>query len=428
MSSFNRRDFIKTSATAATLSAMTAAAAADNPNDRVRLAVMGVRGRGRGLISGFSAFNDVEIAYLCDPDDNVISNALKSVNARQQQQPRVEKDIRKILEDRTVTAIVIAAPDHWHALATIWACQADKHVYVEKPISHNLIEGRRMVEAARRYNRVVMVGTQRRSGPQYHAAAEYVRSGKLGKVPYVRAWIAGNRPSIGRFSDEAIPTGVDYNLWLGPAPQRAFNRNRFHYNWHWHWDYGTGELGNNGIHYLDVARMIVPELDAPARVSSGGGINFYTDDRETPDTHVATFEFPRTTMVWEHRIWSRTGAEGSSGGLVIYGERGTMILTREGWRIVDAANGATDERVSAPIESPHLRNFIDCVKDRSRRCPADIEEGHLSTRLCHLGNIALRVGRTLHFDAQTESIRNDPEANRLLGRSYRAPFTVPDKV
>jgi predicted dehydrogenase len=429
MSSLNRRDFLSTSAASlASLSALTAAGAADNPNEKLVLAVMGVKGRGRGHLSGFSAFPDVEIAYVCDPDENVIPGALKSINARQQRQPKVEKDIRKVLEDRNVNAIAIAAPDHWHALATIWACQAGKHVYVEKPISHNIIEGRRMVEAARKYDRVVMVGTQRRSGPQYMSAAEFVRSGKLGKIPFVKTWIAGNRPSIGRFSDEAVPTGVDYNLWLGAAPERAFNKNRFHYNWHWHWAYGTGEIGNNGVHYLDVARMVVPGLDAPLRISSLGGINFYTDDRETPDTQVATFDFGKTTLTWEHRIWSKTGAEGVSSGLVVYGEKGTMVFSKEGWKVIDAPAGAEPaEGPSAGIETPHLRNFVEAVKDK-KKCNADIEEGHKSTRLCHLGNIALRVGRTLNFDAKTETISGDPEANKLLGREYRQPFVVPEKV
>src|SRR5262245_36437411 len=200
MTPLNRRDFLKSSAaTVASLTALQAAGAADKPNEKLVLAVMGVKGRGRGILSGFSKFDDVEIGYVCDCDDNVISGALKSISDKQKKQPKVEKDIRKVLEDPAVNAIAVAAPDHWHALATIWGCQHGKHVYVEKPISHNLVEGRRMVEAARKYDRVVQVGTQRRSGQQYLAAAEFIRSGKLGKVPYAKAWIAGNRPSVGKF-------------------------------------------------------------------------------------------------------------------------------------------------------------------------------------------------------------------------------------
>ena len=344
---------------------------------------------------------------------------MKAVNQRQKQQPRVVKDIRKVLEDKNVTAIAVAAPDHWHALATIWACEAGKHVYVEKPVSHNLVEGRRMVEVARRHNRIVQVGTQRRSAPHYAAARELVRSGKLGKVPFARTCIAGNRPSIGHVKDSAVPKGVDYDLWLGPAPQRPFNRNRFHYEWHWNWDYGTGEIGNNGIHGLDLARWLL-DLDAPTRVSAGGGKLFYDDDRQTPDTHIATFDFPNTTLIWEHRIWSRTGFDGQSFSVALYGERGTLICDGRGWRIIDGIEGGEK---AVDMERPHLRNFIDCVK-QPRRPNADIEDGHKSTRLCHLGNIALRVGRTLTFDAKSETCTGDKEANQLLRRAYRKPFTA----
>ncbi|HMF12506.1 MAG TPA: Gfo/Idh/MocA family oxidoreductase, partial [Gemmataceae bacterium] len=237
MSAPSRREFLKASAASA---ALTAAGAADQPNERVVVAVMGVRSRGRDLVRGFSALDDVEIGYVCDVDENVIPAALKSLHSRHGRTPKVETDIRRVLEDKSVTAVAIAAPDHWHALATIWACQAGKHVYVEKPISHNLLEGRRMVEAARKYRPVVQVGTQRRSSAHVASAAEFVRSGKLGKVPFARSWIAGDRKTIGRKQDGAVPAGVDYDLWLGPAPKRAFNPNRFHYNWHWFWDYGTG--------------------------------------------------------------------------------------------------------------------------------------------------------------------------------------------
>jgi predicted dehydrogenase len=424
MPTVNRRDFLKHSTAAgAALSALGTAGAADRPNDKIVLAVMGLHGRGRGLVRGFAGFDDVDIAYLCDPDDNVVSPALKEVEQRQKRTPKVERDVRRVLEDKDVTALVIAAPDHWHALAAIWACQAGKHVYVEKPVSHNLIEGRRMVEAARRYDRVVQVGTQRRSSACVASAAEFLRAGGLGKVPCVRTWIAGNRPSIGRKPDGPVPAGVDYDLWLGPAPLRPFNPNRFHYEWHWNWDYGTGELGNNGIHYLDVVRILL-DLDAPLRVTSGGGIYYYDDDRQTPDTQIATFDFPQTCVVWEQRIWSKTGSEGLSSGVAVYGEKGTLMLTDKGWHVRDGV------KASGPAhdwEKPHLRNFLDCVKT-GKRPNADIEEGHKSTRLCHLGNIALRVGRALRFDAQAETILDDPEANRLLGRTYRKPFVVPDTV
>ncbi|HEY7311194.1 MAG TPA: Gfo/Idh/MocA family oxidoreductase [Gemmataceae bacterium] len=424
MTPLDRRRFLQTSAASvAALSAVTAAGAADKPNDKIVLAVLGVNGRGRGLISGFSGLENVEIAAICDPDENAAKGALKSVNPNHKRTPKVVKDLRRVFEDRDIHAVAIATPDHWHALATIWACQAGKHVYVEKPISHNLIEGRRMVEAARKYDRIVQVGTQRRSGAHYQSAAEFVRSGKLGKVPFVRTWIAGNRKTIGHKDDAPVPAGVDYDLWLGPAPERAFNPNRFHYNWHWNWDYGTGELGNNGIHMLDVARMVVG-LDAPKTISCGGGKLYYDDDQQTPDTQIAVYDFPGTTVIWEHRIWSKTGVEGEGSGVIVYGEKGTLVFDGKGWHVHDGVQ-ASDK--AAEIEKPHLRNFLDSVRAH-KRPNADIEEGHKSTRLCHLGNIAYRVGRRLTFDASTETIRGDAAANQLLGRTYRTPFVVPEKL
>jgi predicted dehydrogenase len=424
MSSPHRRDFLKVSAaTAASLSALTAAGAADRPNERVVLAIVGLRSRGKQHISSFLRSDDVEIAYLIDPDENMVTPALKLVRDRQKKEPKVEKDLRHALEDKQVTAVSIAAPDHWHALATIWACQAGKHVYVEKPVSHNLVEGRRMVEAARKYNRVVQAGTQRRSYASMASAREFLRSGQLGKVPFVQTWIAGHRPSIGHKPDAPVPAGVDYNLWLGPAPERPFNPNRFHYQWHWHWDYGTGEIGNNGIHALDMARYLL-DLNAPRRITSGGGKYFYEDDQQTPDTMVTTFDFPHTAVNWEHRIWSKTGFEGEPFGILVYGEKGTLTFGKGGWQVRDGIT-ASDKVTSS--DGAHFRNFLDCVKD-GKRPNADIEEGHKSTRLCHLGNIALRVGRTLQFDENTETIVNDPEANRLLGRTYRAGFEVPAQV
>src|SRR5258708_15044879 len=227
MASLHRRAFLKSSAaTISALTAVSATALGDQANDKIVLAVMGVHGRGLDLIRGFSSCDGVEIATICDPDENVIPNALQAVNERQKKTPKVEKDVRRVLEDPDITGLVIAAPDHWHALATVWACQAGKHVYVEKPVSHNLVEGRRMVEAARKYKRVVQAGTQRRSAPHYLSAAEFLRSGKLGKVPFVRTWIAGPRPSIGHKKDGPVPAGVDYSLWLGPAPERPVNPNR----------------------------------------------------------------------------------------------------------------------------------------------------------------------------------------------------------
>jgi predicted dehydrogenase len=422
----NRRRFLQSSAAGAILLAKTAAGAADRPNDRVRIAVMGVRGRGRDLIRGFAKCPNTEIATLIDVDERVVPPALKDLAPLQKAEPKIEKDVRKVLEDPSITALAIAAPDHWHALATVWACRAGKHVYCEKPASHNVVEGRRMVEAARHHNRVVQIGTQRRSAPHFQSAAEFIRGGKLGKVPMAKAWIGGARKSIGHKPDGEVPKGVDYDLWTGSARLRPFNPNRFHYEWHWNWDYGTGEIGNNGVHGLDVLRWLL-DLDAPTRVSSGGGKFYYDDDRETPDTQVATFDFPGVALVWEHRIWApKPSGDNESFGITLYGDKGTLTFDKKGWHVIDGPE-ASDRSNDKEMGQLHFQNFVDCVRSGSRP-NADVEDGHKSTRLCHLGNIAYRTGRTIYFDSTAETIKGDEEANKLLGRSYREPFVLPEKA
>jgi predicted dehydrogenase len=429
MSVLTRREFLATSAV--TLSAATYNGAAQEPNDRVRVAIMGCRIRGKALLPAFLKQPNVEITHVIDPDENLYPDIVK-LAASQDTPPKTETDVRKVIEDKSVTALVVAAPDHWHALATVWACQAGKHVYCEKPVSHNLVEGRRMVQAARKHKVVVQVGTQRRSQTSVAAAREYLQAGKLGKVAFARAWIAGSRPNIGKAQEEPVPKGVDYSLWLGPAAEGPFTKNRFHYNWHWFWDLGTGEIGNNGIHGMDVARYVLG-VDAPTRVRCAGGKYDYDDDQQTPDTQLATFDFPAgpggatgCTLVWEHRIWEKKGQgpEGQSYGISIHGDKGTMLFDGDAWK-VRGGDGAS-EKPGPDMVAAHIRNFLDCVRGVSGKMPnADIEEGHNSTRLCHLGNIAYRVGRTIQFDAANERIKNDPEANKYLGREYRKGFELP---
>ena len=416
----------KVAGAAAGLSALNYTHAADSPNEKLNVAIMGVRGRGRSLASEFASLKEAHVAALCDVDENVFAAASKAVEDKQgNSPPRVEKDVRRIIDDKSIDALVIAAPNHWHALATVWACQKGKDVYVEKPISHNVVEGRRMVEAARKYDRIVQMGTQRRSAPHWASMVEYVRSGKLGHVTLARAWVIQKRVNIGHQPDGPVPEGVDYNLWLGPAPERPFNPNRFHYNWHWFWDYGGGELANNGIHMLDVARWGLG-VQSPAAVTSGGGKLFYNDDQETPDTQVVSYEFPGVTLVWEHRTWSNFGIEGRGSGVAFYGDKGTLVIDDKGWQVtVDGK--VTDSSQGSQMEMVHLGNFIECVKNR-RRPNADIEIGHYSTTLCHLGNIAQRLGRKLIWDGQKETFPHDGDANRLLTREYRKPFVVPEQV
>ena len=419
-----RREFLATSAL--TLSAASYNRAADKPNEAVRLAVMGLRTRGRQLLPGFAALPGVSISHVIDIDPATVKPALDALK-NPDSPPKVETDIRKVLDDKSVTAVAVCAPDHWHALAAVWAAERGKHVYVEKPVSHNLLEGTRMVQAARKYKVVMQAGTQRRSATDVTAAREYVQAGKLGKVAFARTWIAGNRPNIGHAKPAPVPKGVDYDLWLGPAPDGPFTTNRFHYNWHWFWDLGTGEIGNNGIHALDVARNVMG-LDAPTRVACGGGKYFYDDDQQTPDTQVATFDFPGgpggaagCTVLWEHRVWEKKGPDDLAFGISVHGDKGVLLFTGSGWE-VRGGDGAK-EPAGKDMVKAHQKNFIDAIRGAAEP-NADIEVGHKSTRLCHLGNIAFRTGKVLTFDAKTETT-DSPEANKLLGRAYRKGFELP---
>ncbi|MGE3820784.1 MAG: Gfo/Idh/MocA family protein, partial [Isosphaeraceae bacterium] len=312
MSPVNRRTFLGTAGLIGAAS-LTGRAAGFPANDRVRIAIIGVRGRGADLAREFSLDKGAEVVALCDVDDAAFAKASKHVEAAQGRAPRTEKDFRRLLDDKNVDAVAIATPDHWHALLTVMACQAGKDVYCEKPASHNVVEGRRMVEAARKYGKVVQLGTQRRSMGHVQNAIEAVRSGTLGDIGMARAWIHQKRPNIGHGKPGPVPKGVDYAMWQGPAPDRPFHENRFHYNWHWFWNWGTGEVGNNGIHGVDVARWGLG-VDAPLTVASSGGKYFFDDDQEVPDTQIVTWEFPDACLVWEHRMWSKHGTEGSAFG------------------------------------------------------------------------------------------------------------------
>jgi predicted dehydrogenase len=394
-------------------------------NERVTLGIMGVHGRGRSLAQGFSGLPDAQIKYVCDVDSRTWPEITAQVASKQGKAPETVTDFRRILDDKGVDGLIVATPDHWHAMATIHACQAGKDVYVEKPCSHNVVEGRRMIEAARHYNRIVQVGTQRRSSPFFQDAMAYIRSGKLGKVHMAKAINSQRRKNIGHPADEAVPAGVDYDLWTGPAPLRPFNPNRFHYNWHWFWDYGTGDLGNDGVHHVDVARWGLG-MSAPSTVSSGGGKLAFDDDQQTPDTQIATFQADDTLLVYEMRLWSPYGEHGSENGNVFYGEKAYMVLGDNGYQVYEKGDKLVDSsaKPKGRGESEHQRNFVDCIKSRARpNC--DIEEGHRSAMLCHLANIAQRVGRTVRFEPGTESIRHDDEATKLLSRTYRDSWKLP---
>lgn len=417
--SLSRRGFLRHSATATAGLTCWGGLGAGVPgaNDRIVLAFMGTNGRGSDLARSFAKLPGVETAVVCDVDERAIAKGIQAASREQGRAPRGERDVRRVVEDPEVDALVIAAPDHWHGPATILACAAGKHVYVEKPATHNAREGELAIAAARRHNRVVQVGTQRRSFPQVTQAMELVRGGALGPVRFARAWYNNSRGSIGRGSEIPVPAWLDWALWQGPAPERPFRDNCVHYHWHWFWHWGTGELGNNGIHALDMCRWGLG-VDFPKRVTSAGGRYHFDDDQESPDTQTATFDFGDKAIAWEGRSCHRFGLEGSGFGAGFYGDKGTLITDGTGYRLFDANAKEIEQVAGTGGDAPHLQNFLDCIRT-GRRPAADIEEGHRSTLLCHLGNIAWRTGRTIECDPKTGRIAGDDRSMALWQREYR---------
>jgi predicted dehydrogenase len=429
MHKHNRRSFLKN----AGLSSLVAGGFVNlnmralGANDKIQLALIGARHQGR--YDAMNAIKDgAEIKTLCDLDSDVLDKVSVQIKEAQNRAPGTVKDFREVLDDKEIDAVIIATPDHWHAIPMIQACQAGKDVYVEKPLSQTIHEGQLMRDAARKYRRVVQVGTQRRSGEHFKSAVEYIASGKLGQLCMIRAWMCQVRKSIGNPPDGPAPPQVDYDKWLGPAPKRAFNSNRFHYNWRFFWDYGNSELGNQGVHMLDLAMWAIEATRGlqnclPKKVSNTSGIYWLKDAKEVPDTQVVTYDFGDFLLLWElqsfqdHRV-----LEGKNGGTAFYGSDATMIVDDESWRVY-GQDGHEGPTVKASGGS-HTANFLDCI--RSRKEPnADIELGRLSTTICHLGNISHHLGRDIFFDPKTESFGNDKKANALLTKKYRAPYVLP---
>jgi predicted dehydrogenase len=401
-------------------------------NDRVHVCVIGVRGRGRDLLKAFASQPDVTVSHVCDVNEGVLGGALAAVRearaAGQAAEPVTVGDLRKVLDDRSVDAIVVATPDHWHSLATIWGCQAGKHVYVEKPVSNEIFAGRQMVQAARRHGRLVQVGTQSRSAPHYLEAMGLLRSGRIGRVHMAKAWNSQLRRRVPAKPDEAVPGGLDWDLWQGPAPERPYNENRYTYGWRWLWDYGTGDMGNDGVHDLDIARWGLG-ADHPLRIDCTGGKLQFTDDyQETPDTQYVTFTFPDNRMlVYEQRLWSPYHQEGFENGVAFYGNAGYMLIGRRGWKVVGKGNEVLLDKQASVATDPHVRNFLDAVRSGTP-LSCDIEEGYRSSLLAHLGNLSYRVGRPLAFDAAAHTVKNDPEANALVKRPGRKEFVIPETI
>jgi len=419
----SRREFLKQGALAG--SAVAAAhllprplrAAPASPGDRIRIGVMGTNGRGLAHIDHFLQADNTEVAYVCDVDERAIAKGLKAVESRQEKKAQGVTDVRRILDDPEITVLSIAAPNHWHAPATIMACEAGKHVYVEKPGSHNPREGEWMVAAARKHKRVVQMGNQRRSWAWVREAMQALHEGELGRVFFARTWYNNLRPSIGRGQPTPVPDWLNYPLWQGPAPERPYKDNLIHYNWHWHWHWGNGELGNNGIHALDVARWGL-QVDCPTRVTCGGNRYHYQDDQETPDIYITSFDFGDKGASWESHSCDPHGFEGQKFGIMFYGEMGTMIVGGSSAQILDMNDKPIREITSPRNDTDHFRNFLSAIRN-GEPAHSEIEDGQKSTLLCHLGNIAYRTGHTLNLDPKQRAILNDDEASALWEREYR---------
>jgi predicted dehydrogenase len=420
----DRRSFLETTAAGAALAAgsyfvcESSAQESKSAGEKIVVGMMGVNGRGGALTQGFMSQPNCEVGYICDVDERAIDRTINAVVKQQQRKPQGVVDFRKILDDKTIDVLVCAAPNHWHAPATILGCSAGKHVYVEKPCSHNPREGELAVEASRKNKRVVQMGSQRRTLPGVVEGVTKVREGAIGKVLYARTWYNNNRPSIGYGRSEPIPSWLDWSLWQGPAPEKPYLNNIVHYNWHWKWHWGNGELGNNGIHALDVARWGL-DVTYPIRVTSGGGKYRHDDDQETPDTHVVTYNFPRNkSIMWEGLSWSPYGPGGDGFGICFHGDEGTLLIEGYGYKIFDMKNKEVAQKSGGGGEREHIANFLDCIRT-GKRPNADIEEGHRSTLLCHLGNIAHRVNRVLTTSEKNGHIQGDSEAMALWSREYR---------
>jgi predicted dehydrogenase len=418
----NRRGFLGRSVAGGAVLGVAAASAAEteqpaeSPGRKIVIGVMGMGGRGTELACQFQKLPETEVAYVCCADKRRMEAAAKAVEAVTGKPPKMVGDFRRILDDKAVDALVIAAPDHWHAPATILACAAGKHVYVEKPCCHNPREGELQIAAARKHQRVVQMGTQRRSWPILIEAVEKLRDGAVGRVTFARAWYTNARGGIGRGKEAPVPEWLDYELWQGPAPRRPFRSNILHYNWHWFWHWGTGEIGNNGVHGLDLARWGLG-VDYPRRVTSSGGRYCFDDDQESPDTQIVSYEFGDKLLTWECRSCQPRGIEGDGFGAAFYGDAGTLVLTGNKWAIYDRKNKAIEEKSGSGGDAVHLANFLAGI--RTNTPPnAEIEIGYKSTLLCHLGAISQRAGRALTCDPTNGHILNDPEAMELWGREY----------
>ncbi len=426
MSRQTRRGFLRQTASGAAVVAVSGLAApaiqAQGANEQFVVGSIGCSDRGIAVGTELRKLG-ARIAYACDPDQGRAANAKKRLGADQ-----AVADLRRILDDRAVDAVVVTAPNHWHAPAAILACQAGKHVYVEKPCSHNIVEGRRMIEAARRTGMVMQVGSQIRGTKAFQEGIAMVHEGAVGKVLVAKTWVSRKRPNIGHCQPSAPPAGLDYDLWVGPAPMIPYQKNLLHYNWHWWYNFGNGDAGSRGVHQLDIALWGLNLKTHPTRIRGFGETMYFDDDKQYPDTHYVTFEYPgdgtlgsKRLVVYEQRLWSPYwGKEDCEDGCTFYGDEGyLMVDMHQGWKLYGPKNKLRKEAKRFFDTGEHCADFLDAIRT-GRRPSADIEIGHLSAALPHLTNILARTGRPeLTFDPRTERVVDAPDADALLGRTYR---------
>ncbi|MCE9531189.1 MAG: Gfo/Idh/MocA family oxidoreductase [Planctomycetes bacterium] len=413
--SINRRTFLGAAA-ASSLSLGLHSASAAPASDKIVVGVMGTGGRGTGLAKSFAQQTGATVAYVCDVDEGRAGKASEVVGSVSKAAPKVVTDFRRILEDKDVDVLVVATCNHWHAPAAILGCTNNKHVYVEKPCSYNPQEGELLVQSARKNKRQVQMGNQRRSWAKIIEGITRVRDGVIGRAYLAQSWYTNSRGTIGKGKPADVPKGLDYALWQGPAPAKPFQDNYLHYNWHWFWHWGNGELGNNGVHMIDLCRWALA-ADYPNRVTSTGGRYRYDDDQETPDTHQVSFEFEgKKSITWEG-LSCNLMPEGQKADVIIYGEKGSVRISGAGYTIHDLKGKEIERSYGDSSDASHLGNFLAGIRE-SAKLNSEIEEAYKSTLLCHLGNISHRTGRALKCNPKDGRILNDKEAMALWTREY----------
>jgi predicted dehydrogenase len=428
MSLFQRRKFLQQSSLCIAGSSLAtsnvAQAGINKVNTKIRIGIIGLGGQGKGHLKSFLDQPDVEVGWLCDVDQEHLKQASEMAPGA-----KTTSDLRHVLDDASVVAVSIATPDHWHTPAALLALQAGKHVYVEKPCSHNVREGRLLVEAAQRTGKLVQHGTQSRSAPWIREAMKALREGVIGDVVIAKAWNVQYRPPIGHAAPSEAPANFDYDTWLGPAPFVPFQANRHHYTWHWWYDFGTGDAGNDGVHELDIARWGLGVDMQPSRIAAIGGKYIHDDDQQFPDTMTVAFEYPTTAtqtiakqLIFEMRLWSRYNPFGMDNANEYLGTKGRMLLTKRGKVQLFDERGKEIEFKITPDRTlgsgAHQRNFVAAIRGEEP-LHADALTAHLSSSLPHLANVACRLGRSFQFQPNSETIPQDAEANRYMTRQYR---------